>query len=150
MFWEPTLCVSGTRKFSGDPFPLGTCSVGFGFTGEGVGSYTRYGAFGEHGDRLWGREAFDWAVPLAVAHNLDPNAFLLCLGHAGVACLGGPAIVGDPANPSPTSLYLAHIGQDSVGKTRNTNFIRHLLAKVEERGISAAPPRGEQQVCGRP
>ena len=37
MFWEPTLCVSGTRKFSGDPFPLGTCSGGLGLRERALG-----------------------------------------------------------------------------------------------------------------
>ena len=103
-----------------------------------------YGRIGEKGFRLWHPALYQWAVPRAAVEAVHPCAFLMCLGHAGVSCLMGAPIDGQPANPSPSSLVLAHLGQDSVGKSKHTNIIRRLLCGVESLA------NGKEAVPGEP
>jgi hypothetical protein len=56
----------------------------------------------------------------------------------------GAPIDGQPANPSPSSLVLAHLGQDSVGMSKHTNIIRRLLCGVESLA------NGKEAVPGEP
>ncbi|CAE8620329.1 unnamed protein product [Polarella glacialis] len=109
-----------------------------------------FGDNGMGGMNFWGKDTFLWFLPHSAAECMNPNAYLLCLGHAGMACLMGAPMQGHLANPSPSSLFLSHVGSDSVGKSRHTSFLRKVLQAVETSARIEPPKPDQPDVNGLP
>ena len=131
---QPLASQFPVSKLLGAPDPTGdACGDGLAKLREVHRlSEEAYGRLGERGAHLWHRQLYAWGAPCAALEAVHPCAFLLCLGHAGLSCLMGVPIDGQAGSPSPSSLVLAHLGQDSVGKSKHTTIIRRLLAAVED------------------